>query len=101
MISIEQINGEIAALEAEKPTFQVMEKLASLYVVRDHIILGNHPAEPTASVTAVMPQIDSDSEFAHAICGKKTADVLAVMDELMTVLCAVNHRLYDGVMRKI
>ena len=40
MITMEQINGEIAVLEEEKPTYTVMQKLAALYTVRDHMVIS-------------------------------------------------------------
>ena len=42
LISLEQISGEIAALEEEKPTYVIMQKLADLYTVRDHMVLRDH-----------------------------------------------------------
>lgn len=96
MISIQHINGEIAALEAEKPTFAVMARLADLYTVRDHIIIGDE--RRTAEQTA---HIDSQTEFARTIEGLPLDTVWAVVDELMATLQAVDPRLYAAVLRKI
>lgn len=94
MISLEQITGEIAALEEEVPTHAVMQKLAALYTVRDHMIL-----QAPAVVSEVIVPV-SDSEFMRAIEGMETNKFLSVMDELMTTLIAVNPRLYESVLRK-
>ena len=56
--------------------------------------------------TLQMPRGDmigsyGESDFLKAVSGKNPADVWAVMDELMDTLASVNHRVYDGVMRKI
>lgn len=45
--------------------------------------------------------VDGNSEFFQAISGRKSADMWAVMGELMDTLQAINPRLYAGVMRKL
>ncbi|MBQ6413009.1 MAG: hypothetical protein IJI19_05990 [Ruminococcus sp.] len=97
MISIEQINGEIAVLEDEKPTFAVMQKLADLYTVRDHIVI--HPVQENPPDNLV--SMDSGTEFAQAVSGRDIKEVLAVVDELMSTLQVINPRMYAGVLRKI
>ena len=99
MISIEQISGEIAALEEEMPTHAVMQKLANLYTVRDHMILDVQP-QPTAVVSDIVVAV-SDSDFMQTVDGMPTNSLLKVMDELMTTLTVVNPRLYDSVMREL
>ena len=94
MISIEQISGEISALEEEKPTYVIMQKLADLYIVRDHIILSQH--EPISEVIS----ISGDSEFIQSINGKSTNSVLEIIDELMDAIRVLNLPLYNNVMRK-
>lgn len=42
-----------------------------------------------------------DSDFLQTVKGKSPDAVWAVMDELMDTLAMVNHRVYDGVMRKL
>ena len=42
-----------------------------------------------------------NSEFFQAISGRKSADMWAVMGELMDTLQAINPRLYNSVLRKI
>ena len=91
MITIEQIDLEINALEREAPTFAIMEKLADLYIVRDHMISG-------VGQTVL---INSGSKFSDAISGKNMQDVLAIMDELMSALVVLNPKLYECVMGKL
>lgn len=98
MITIEQINAEIAALEEEKPSYQVMERLANLYVVRDHMIGAG---DNSAKTVQILPNFDSDSAFAQAIKKKNVCDTLALFDELMAALEVTNPRLHDCVMAKI
>ena len=45
--------------------------------------------------------VDGNSEFFQAISGRKSAEMWAVMGELMDTLQAINPRLYNSVLRKI
>lgn len=101
MISMEQITGEIAMLEEEKPTYVTMQKLAALYTVRDHLILASQPVSPTVVVSETVPDLGTGSEFSTAISGKNTKDILLKMDELMSALQIANPRLYASVIRDI
>ena len=96
MISMEQINGEIAALENEKPTYVTMQKLSTLYIVRDHMLIGN---KPTVTNAETIPT--GTSEFMKLVSGKNQSSVFNVMDELMNTLSILNPALYNGVMRKL
>ena len=95
MISLEQITGEISALEGETPTHAVMQKLAALYIVRDHMIIQT-PASTPDVIVAV-----SDSEFMKKINGMQVDHVMTILDELMTTLSVVNPNLYDAVFRML
>lgn len=102
MISMEQISGEIAALEEEKPTHSVMQKLAALYTVRDHMVLAAQPAPASAIVSETIPDTGINSgEFLQAISGMEIKELLPILEDLMSTLQVVQPRLYDGVMRKV
>ena len=45
--------------------------------------------------------VDGNSEFFQAISGRKSAEMWAVMGELMDTLQAINPRLYNSALRKI
>ena len=45
--------------------------------------------------------VDGNSEFSQAISGRKSAEMWAVMGELMDTLQAINPRLFNSVLRKI
>lgn len=101
MISMEQICGEIAALEEEKPTHVTMQKLASLYTVRDHMVLGAETNEvPAVTVSGTVPMI-SESEFSTTIYGKDVKQVLTAVDELAETLRMMEPRLYKAFISKI
>ena len=50
---------------------------------------------------ALTAPLDGNSEFFQAISGRKSAEMWAVMGELMDALQAINPRLYNSVLRKI
>ena len=95
MISLEQITGEIAALEEETPTHASMQKLANLYVVRDHMIIQS----PVSTPDVIVPI--SDSDFMQRVSGMDCTLFMRIMDELMSTLSVVNPALYDSVMRML
>lgn len=100
MISIEQINGEIATLEEEKPTHVIMQKLANLYIVRDHIVINSQPVTPVVS-KPILPDLGSKSEFAELVSGKDILEVMEIIDELMVTLQVINPKLYNSVIQRI
>ena len=101
MISMEQISGEIAALEEEKPTHVIMQKLAALYTVRDRMIINSNKEATTVVVSDTIPEMDSESDFMKLIYGKSIKDVLPIVDELVQTISVLNPGLYKSVLRKI
>lgn len=97
MISIEQLNGEISILEDETPTHATMEKLANLYIVRDHMQIGKTKPDQQEELYTVY----GDTEFLKLIAGKNLRNVILKMDELMTTLYVLNPKLYQNVMDEI
>lgn len=99
MISLEQLDGEIAALEEKDPTYVIMQKLAALYTVRDHMVLerNNNPVMVTLET---IPSF-GESDFARLVAGKEIQTVLSTIDELMTTLAVINPRLYNSVMDSV
>lgn len=99
MISLEQLDGEIAALEEKDPTHVIMQKLAALYTVRDHMVLERNNNPVTVTLETVPSFADSD--FAKLVSGKDVKQVMGVIDELMTTLSVLNPRLYNSVMGEL
>lgn len=58
------------------------------------------PAQSEGSTSDTVT-VDGNSEFFQAISGRKSAEMWAVMGELMDTLQAINPRLYNSVLRKI
>lgn len=96
MLNLDIINDEILMLETKRDTtYSVIEKLAPLYIVRDHLT-------NTAPVAQPVPlDVSGNTDFLQAVSGKDSVQVFAVVDELMTTLQATNLRLYNAVMRKV
>ena len=78
---MDELNYEIEQLEGKAPTYAIMQQLASLYTVRDHI-----------------PKLESD--FAQ-LAFRDINKTLAVMEELMNTIAVINPKLYDGVMNQL
>lgn len=98
MIILDEINGEIAKLEAQTQTYQTIERLAALYTVRDHNTI------PTGQITTAETgpvQVEAKSPFLSLCAGNPVCEVMAIMDELMSTIEVLMPRLYDGVMRRL
>lgn len=94
MINPEELDKEILMLEKKDTTYANCERLAWLYIVRDHIT-GQSTTQPTPL------DISGDSEFLQAVDGKDSVAVWSVMDELMDTMRVNNHRAYNYILEKI
>lgn len=105
MITLEDLNAAIAECKGERnPNANTCYKLAAYYIILRELY-GEQPSYSyaPAPVTAAPEPVGylSDTDFGRAIQGKETASVLEVADELMSVVQAIQPRLYDGVLRKL
>ena len=94
MISKDILNKEILELESHDTTYATCERLAWLYIVRDHLT-GQEQKQP------IPLSISGDSEFLKAVNGKDSHKAWAIMDELMDTLKIINNRAYESVLNKI
>lgn len=113
MIDLDEIRLWRARLECEESSWQNYEKLAILYCIQDHQQDPRREAEisPFSAPAPVVyqdaePDFETvgeygDSDFLHAISGKRPADAWEIMDELMDTMRVVNVRVYNSVMEKI
>ena len=99
MVNIDEINGEIAKLESQPTTYVVLERLAWLYIVRDHITLNAEPMVKTNIVEKTVPCGDSD--FMRLCAGKPIEQVMSVMDEAVETLSIIQPKLYSAVMGRL
>ena len=100
MIFLDEISGEIAKLENQPATYVTMEKLAWLYIVRDHITLSQAKGFVSAANTETIPDVGT-SDFLIACAGKPMPEVMLVMDELMETLNSIHPKLYTAVMDRL
>lgn len=94
MLSLDVIEQTIMELESKDTTFSTCERLAPLYIVRDHLRQYN-AAEPAKLA------LNASSEFIQAINGRNPEKVFPVLDELMEALQTLHPRMYKEVIRKI
>lgn len=108
MITEEALREAIAECQGVRnPNAGTCIKLASYYSILDHMKEGDatiaspnlysHSTPPTLGVV----DYSSNSAFFRMANGKDLDRVWSVVDELMTVLQAVNPRLYEGVLNKL
>lgn len=98
MVSIETIEEEILDLEKRDTSYAVCERLAWLYIVRDH------PKKPATDDTATESRITDEltgSEFLKAASNVDYAALMRVLDNHMSCTKAVCPKEYDAVMSQI
>lgn len=92
MISLETIEREISEIEARgDTTYRTCERLAWLYVVRDHL----RPAKDDRT------QWMTGSEFLEACSDVSYPQLMRILDEHMSALAVVNQREYEAIMGRI
>ena len=94
MISLDEIERTILELESKDTSYAVCEKLAWLYICKEHL----HPAPKPDS--RISEQKD-DSEFLKAVAGKSMNRVLAILDEHMEAVKAIYPKEYQQIMFRI
>lgn len=94
MVSLETIEREIQELEARgETTYAQCERLAWLYVVRDHLVPTEGGSETTRELRG--------SEFLEAASGVPYDRLMAVLDEHMEAMRVVQGREYQRVLDAI
>lgn len=103
MITEQELREAIAECQGQRnPNASTCMKLASFYTILDHIKEEQVPKYSFATKPETSSfDYDSGTEFSDKIKDADINDVLAVVDELMTTLSAINPRLYAGVMRRL
>lgn len=111
MITKQDLLEAIAECQGVRsPNSNTAIKLAAFYTILDHLDDKEQPVEKAvdsvprysfAGPDADIVQLDSGSEFAQVVNGRKQDEIWPVMDELMSTLKVMNGRLYSGVLRKL
>ena len=100
MINLDIINGEIASLEQKETTYVIVEKLAWLYIVRDHIQMGVESRSLNVS-RETTPKIESTSEFLSVCSEVDIESLLNVLNEHMDVIKTVYPKEYTAIIDRI
>lgn len=112
MITKQDLLEAIAECQGVRsPNANTAIKLAAFYTILDHLddkqeqpaetAVDSVPRYSFAGPDADIVQLDSGSEFAQVVNGRKQSEVWPVIDELMATIKALNGRLYGGVLRKL
>lgn len=107
-MDLNEINAEIAKLEAGGTNYAVCEKLACLYTVRDGLQNGREPervrkveeysyASNPRQIVADEPQ----SEFSQAAYNVPADVLISVMDEHMEAIRAIYPKEYAAVVERL
>ena len=94
MISKTELESAIRSYEDAQNSYSNCEKLATFYILYDHM----YGARPIGEVAV---EYTGKSDFANIVHGKDPESVWAVMDELMDALSVLNPNLYRGTIEKI
>lgn len=112
MITEQDLTAAIAECQGKRnPDASTCIKLAAFYTIKEHLYpserVGNPDILPTYSYAPAPDQnqdnivvIDSDSEFAKLVDGRKQEEVWPVIDELMSTIKTLYPRLYTAVLDK-
>ena len=116
MITKQDLLEAIAECQGTRsPNANTAIKLAAFYTILDHLEesandgVADVERQSRSSFTGYslsdsgmsVVRYNGVSEFAQVIDGKRQEDVWPVMDELMSIIKAMNERLYSGVMKKL
>lgn len=117
MIRESDLDEAIAECQGKKnPDASTCMKLAAFYTIKQHMFSKSATPESNAvllpSGSSLSPgysfatgddviTLDSGTEFAQTIKGRKYAEVMPVIDEAIDTLRVINPRFYDAVMRKL
>lgn len=94
MIDLETIEREVHDLEARgDTTYSLCERLAWLYIVRDHLRPVNEETRATQQLVG--------SEFLEACSNVPYPMLMKILDEHMSAIKVVYSKEYDTVMSKI
>ena len=111
MITRQDLDAAIAECQGKRnPDSSTCIKLAAFYTIRNEMfpsVQQTAQPEPTYSYSPAPDKpddsyvmIDSDTDFAKLVDGRRQEEVWPVMDELMTTIRTIYPRLYDAVMAK-
>jgi len=88
-------------LEMSPATYQNAEKLATFYLLYDHLYIQKEPINRIESVHEVIIDKHGESEFLQLISGQKAEDIWNIIDELMDAVRTLQPRLYQATIDRL
>lgn len=102
MITEKELLNAIKECESEPITLSKVNKLASFYIIYDHLFGRQLLPEPLVKIDIEnIIEIDGDSEFFKAINGRKAKKVWDIIDKLMQAIYTLHPQMYDRVIDEI
>lgn len=106
MITEKDLREAIAECEGQRnPNANTCIKLAAFYIIKQHMFPDNSPDLPQYSYSGPIGgdyiDYNSGTEFSDLVNGRRVADVLPIIDELMSTISVVNPKLYASVIREL
>ena len=102
VITEQDLKSAILECQGQRnPDAKTCIKLAAYLIIHKELYGMAEPVYSYASEPSDRIDYNSGTEFSDAVRGKKYADVLPIIDELMEAVYAVNTRLYNAVIRKL
>ena len=101
MFSKGELLDAIEELEMSPATYQNAEKLATFYLLYDHLYVRKEPVNYVEAVNEVKIDSHGETEFLQTITGMAAEAAWAVMDELMLTLRALQPKLYQATIDKL
>ena len=101
MFSKNELLDAIEDLEMAPATYQNAEKLATFYMLYDHLYCHKEPMNLVETTREVTIDRYGDTEFLKTIEGKDAEKAWLIMDELMSTIMALQHKLYDATIDRL
>ena len=106
MITVDELKAAIAEMQGERnPNAQTCIKLAAYYTIlnelQDKPVSSGYSSAPAPEPVKETVDYYSETEFGQMVQDKPVKAVMAVIDELLGYISAIQPRMYDGVMRKL
>lgn len=101
MFSRNELLDAIDDLEMAPATYQNAEKLATFYLLYDHLYTRKEPVNLVETTKEVTIDRYGDTEFLQTIEGMNAEKAWLIIDELMTTIMALQHKLYDATIDRL
>ena len=102
MVSEAELLEGIADCFTGEPTPDKMIKMASYFIVKDHLYQEEikHTSRSSKEQAETI-YTSGNSDFLRMVNGKDTSRIMEIMDELMETMKVIQPRIYDSVMRRV